>query len=358
MPHTPQIFNYNVSFKKLINPKDIFYIEQFLENLSKQNKSEDTKKAYAEDLKRFLEWITLVKSKELSNIKSHDIGDYIEFLKNGGVLFVPKRGKTKLSIFNFLFKGFGRKVFLKKRDAIGVASTKRHLSTIKNFYTFLKESYEEKNQFLINPVKSKIHYIKLKEKDIVSTPMLSREDFQALYEKIYRTDDRLMLYLLYYGGLRLKELSNLKFSDFNEQSKSIKLLRKGGDIHHLIIRKPELVFNEWKFLIHKNSSDKDLFNRFLFVNSRNEKIGERSVFNRVKKLCRASGLKSEISPHSFRKACATEYYLETLDLLKVRDYLNHSNALVTQTYIDKLTLHRYAHEHKTPILEIEGSLYA
>ena len=47
---------------------------------------------------------------------------------------------------------------------------------------------------------------------------------------------------------------------------------------------------------------------------------------------------SDITPHSFRKACATELYMKSKDLLYVRDYLNHKDAKVTQTYIDKKTL--------------------
>lgn len=344
----------------LVSAKDIQLIGQFLENLNKQNKSSETYKAYQEDLKRFIEWLVLSKNKELNQIKSKDIGDYLDFLKSGGMLYAPAKPKAQLSFLGRIFKLYklNKRVFYRQRNPLSVASTKRHLSTIKNFYEFLKESYEEKNQFALNPVKSKIHHIKLKEKDTLPTPMLSREDFNLLYEKIYRTQDRLMLYLLYYGGLRLRELTNLCHGDFNEKSHSIKLLRKGGDIHHLIVRNPELIFKEWRFLIQLNKDRKDLFNSPLFVNSKGKKLCERSLFNRIKKICHKAGLSIEISPHSFRKACATEYYLETKDLLLVRDYLNHSDAKVTQTYIDKLTLHRYAHESKIPLGEIEGSLYA
>lgn len=342
----------------LVSKKDTQLIDKFLENLRKQNKSEETYKAYSEDLKRFVEWLVLVQEKSLSEVRSADIGDYLEYLKKGAALYGPKKSAKKEQIFlrllDSLSRNFRKKVFYRIRYPLSVNSSKRHLSTLKNFYEFLKESYEEKNQFKHNPVKTKIHHIKLKDKDISPTPMLSREDFELLHEKIYRTEERLLLYLLYYGGLRLRELTHLSFGDFNERTQSIKLLRKGGDIHHLVIRKPELVFNEWRFLLQKNAKENDLFGRALFANSKGEKLTERSLFNRIKKICRKCGLKSEISPHSFRKACATEYYIETKDLLRVRDYLNHSNAVVTQTYIDKLTLSRYAQDPKTSLALIEG----
>ena len=58
------------------------------------------------------------------------------------------------------------------------------------------------------------------------------------------------------------------------------------------------------------------------------------MYNRVLKILEKSNLPKELTPHSFRRACATNLYLETRDLLLVRDYLNHHDAKVTQTYID------------------------
>lgn len=357
---TQNLMHSSPTLMGLLSKRDTELIEEFLENLNKQNKSNETIKAYAEDLKRFVEWLILIQEKELKDIKSQDIGDYLEHLKKGAILFAPAKSYKNQSVFRKLFqltfKKFSKKVFYKKRESLSIASSKRHLSTLKNFYEFLKESYEEKKQFTLNPVKSKIHHIKLKDKDMVPTPMLSREDFELLYETTYRTEERLMIYLLYYGGLRLRELANLSFNDFNEKSHSLKVLRKGGDIHHLMIRKPELIFKEWRFFLEMNAQKENILNRELFVNSRGQKLSERSLFNRIKKICRKAGLQTEISPHSFRKACATEYYLETKDLLRVRDYLNHADAKVTQTYIDKLTLYRYAHgTNELGNLLLEGS---
>ena len=61
------------------------------------------------------------------------------------------------------------------------------------------------------------------------------------------------------------------------------------------------------------------------------------MYNRIIKIFRKSMCPSdELTPHSFRKACATNLYEQTKDLLFVRDYLNHSDAKVTQTYIEVL----------------------
>lgn len=338
--------------------EDIFLIEEFLENLKKQNKSAQTVLSYAHDLKRFLEWLNFSKYKPLKDLRAKDISEYIQFLKSGGFLYREKKPQNLLERFALFFKA--KKVFYKKRDSLSINAQKRHLSTIKNFFQFLKETHEEKGKvFLTNPVKSKLHHIKLKDHDIAPTPMLSREDFKELEEKIYRTKERLILYLLYYGGLRLSELAQLKFKDFSIEAKSIRLHRKGGDIHQLKIENAEKVFSQFEFYfktkieIHRqrNSETNSHINEeFLFTNNQGSRLSERALFNLIKKMITKSGLSPEISPHSFRKACATELYLKTKDLLLVRDYLNHSDAKVTQTYIDKLTIHRYADQKTIQLL--------
>lgn len=334
-----------VEFKR--HHDDIFLIEEFLENLKKQNKSAQTVLSYAHDLKRFLEWLSFSKEKPLKDMRAKDISEYIQFLKNGGFLYQNQKPQNLLERFSLLFKT--KKIFYKKRDSLSINAQKRHLSTIKNFFQFLKETHEEKGKnFLANPVKSKIHHIKLKDHDIEPTPMLSREDFKKLEEKIYRTKERLILYLLYYGGLRLSELSQLKFRDFSPEAKSIRLHRKGGDIHQLKIENADKVFKQFDYYLNHSVIDSN--DHYLFTNTKKERISERALFNLIKKMLAKSAISPEVSPHSFRKACATELYLKTKDLLLVRDYLNHSDAKVTQTYIDKLTLHRYADQKTIQLL--------
>ena len=77
---------------------------------------------------------------------------------------------------------------------------------------------------------------------------------------------------------------------------------------------------------------------FLFQNKEGRPYSLKTFYNQIMKIIERAEVTPGISPHSFRKACATNLYIKTLDLLYVRDYLNHSDAKVTQTYIDKATL--------------------
>lgn len=318
-------------------------MNEYLDNLSRLNKSEHTIKNYRADLLKFFTWVEYCEGKELSKVNGEMIGRYKEFLNNGGPVYKEVIRHPQLA-FLFWFKVIFSKARFKTRSEkslllfqtpMSVSSRRRHLSSLKNFFQYLKEVNEDSSaKFSRNPVKSKLHAISLKDIDVIPTKMISREEFKLIDEKTWRTKERLMLYLLYYGGLRLSELCYLKISNFDRDSKVITFARKGGSIHTLVIQKEDLIFKNLDFYLSQTEFKSD----FLFQNKEGKPYSLKTFYNQIMKIISRAEVSPGISPHSFRKACATNLYIKTKDLLYVRDYLNHSDAKVTQTYIDKATL--------------------
>ncbi|MEK6623609.1 MAG: site-specific integrase, partial [Bdellovibrionota bacterium] len=208
---------------------------------------------------------------------------------------------------------------------------RRHLSSIKNFFEFLKEQYEDvgRNTFRVNPVKSKSHQIKLTDRDQTPTSLLTIQEWQKVCESIKRPKDRLMVQLLYHGGLRLDELRLLKVEDLNYETRILTFIRKGGKRHHLKLMHFETIGPLWK----KVGNGRPLQD-FLFLSTHARPFSHRGLFQHMRSILNKAQISTNIGPHSFRKACATQLYHRTKDLLLVRDYLNHSDAKVTQTYIE------------------------
>lgn len=318
-------------------------MNEYLDNLSRLNKSEHTIKNYRADLLKFFAWVEFCEGKDLIKVNGEMIGRYKEFLNNGGPIYKEVIRHPQLAFF-FWFKVIFSKARFKTRSEkslllfqapMSVASRRRHLSSLKNFFQYLKEVNEDSSaKFSKNPVKSKLHAISLKDIDVIPTKMISRDEFKLIDEKTWRTKERLMLYLLYYGGLRLSELCYLKLSNFDRHAKVITFARKGGSIHTLVIQKEDLVFKNLEFYLSQTQLKSD----FLFQNKEGKPYSLKTFYNQIMKLIERAEVSPGISPHSFRKACATNLYIKTKDLLYVRDYLNHSDAKVTQTYIDKATL--------------------
>jgi integrase/recombinase XerC len=324
-------------------------LQNYLDNLRRLNKSEHTIRNYRADILKFFEWIEHEEGVKIEKVNGETIGKYREFLSSGGnvyreVIRFEKPGIMFLMWFKFIigkafFKKRSEKYLLFFQNPMSVSSRRRHLSSLKNFYEYLKEVHEDhSDKFLKNPVKSKIHAITLKEVDVTPTTMVLKADFKKIEEQTFRTSERLILHLLYYGGLRLSELCDLKVENFDRISKTITFNRKGGYVHTLVIQKEDLIFKNFNFFIGNNEFNKI----FLFQTKSGKKLSPKAMYNKIIKIIERAipnnATTTRITPHSFRKACATELYLKSKDLLFVRDYLNHKDAKITQTYIDKRTL--------------------
>lgn len=321
------------------------WLDQFLLNCSLLNKSEHTIINYRADLTKFIRWYEAYSSASLSRAHGAIISEYKDYLAKGGPLKKTQAKAQRASFFKKLQKAIATLKWTRRKNEglalppqrpLATASRRRHLSTLKNFFEFLKQTYEDHSKlFAKNPVKPKIHGIRLKDIDIQHTAMLSRKDWKDINEVVFQVRDRLMLNLLYWGGLRLGELTHLKVQDFSSSAQTLKFQRKGGDLHLLKLQKNEVIFPLLDTYLAQRQGDSP----HLFVNKRGRPLSQKTLYNIITRLFRKAHCSKNLTPHSFRKACATNLYIRHKDLLFVRDYLNHKDAQVTQTYIDKKTLY-------------------
>ena len=317
-----------------LSNKNKSYLESYLHSLRLRNKSEHTLKNYRVDIEAFLKWFEVFHHGDLTAANGQSITAYKDYLAGLEV-------KKRLPFWKRLMLKFLPKIWRKNdrrffRDyTLAVASKRRHLSSLKNFFQYLQEAHQDQGKkFLINPVKPKLHTIGLKDKDVNHTKTLTPDDFEKLYEAVTKVQDRLAICLLYYGALRVEELSQLRVDQFHHDSQSLSFYRKGGSLHTLrLINYQQIERWLYAYLAQKNPGP------WLFANKKGQPFTTRTHYNRLMKLFKKAGLSADLGPHSFRKGRATELYRQTKDLLYVRDYLNHRDAKVTQTYIDTQSLY-------------------
>lgn len=336
----------NTDDYKVIKPHHQKSLELFLKSLQQHNRSAHTELNYESDLKKFLIWLENSADKTLKKVKGQEIGQYLDFLAKGGI--VTERQNLSEKIQKFFFRILrivcpAPKVRLTQAP-LGVGSRKRHLSSINNFFEFLRQYHSDDwfNPFRTNPVRSKIHQIALKEKDVIHTKYIEPYQFEVLLESTQKRDLKLALCLLYYGGLRLHELAALTLEALHPPSQTLTFERKGGKRHQLRLQSFAKIEQYWEiYLFWRQRQKKWAIQKSLYVfpsTDPKKPLTVRAWAARLERLIDKAGLPKEITPHSLRKACATELYLKTKDLLFVRDYLNHSDAKVTQTYIDTQAL--------------------
>lgn len=275
------------------------YIKGFRAYLKlERSLSDHSVHAYLNDIAKLSQYFEAMEEEpKLTDIKASDIKSFISWLNNLGML----------------------------------ASTQaRVISGMKAFFTYLM--LEEVIQ--IDPM-ALIEAPKLSRK---LPDMLNIHEINGLIEAIDASKpegmrNKAILEVLYGCGLRVSELTDLKISNLYPQIEFIKVIGKGNKerlvpIGGVALKLLDIYLNQVRnhMTIKKGNED------FIFLNRFGAKLSRISVFNLVKSLAVASGLKKTISPHTLRHSFATHLIEGGADLRAVQEMLGHSSITTTEIY--------------------------
>jgi len=160
--------------------------------------------------------------------------------------------------------------------------------------------------------------------------------------------DRLILEVLYGGGLRLSELVRLNLRDLGGEMLLIfgkgakeRLVPLGGEARR--------VLEAWRPLRRALLLEKDrLEEPALLVNQRGTRLSGRSVERLVEARLRQVSALPRLSPHILRHSCATHLLDSGADLRVVQELLGHVSLSTTQVYTHVSVKHMqdvYRHAH-------------
>ena len=141
--------------------------------------------------------------------------------------------------------------------------------------------------------------------------------------------DRLMMELLYGGGLRVSELAGLNYGAIDLESGSARVLGKGqkerlcplGAIAIIVLKR---WIQEFARDTGRDSA--------VVVDKHHQRIGVREVQLRLKRYLALADLPSDITPHKLRHSYATHLLNAGADLRLVQELLGHANLATTQIY--------------------------
>ena len=266
-----------------------------------RNVSTHTMDAYKRDINQYLVYLGDLDIKNLSDVKSTHIREYIRVLSDGGM---------------------------------APASISRIISSIRTYYRFLSsENILDENPVLLinNPKLPKRLPDVLSEKEI-SLIINAIQESSQFYQR-----DKAIIELLYSCGIRVTELCNLEMSNLFIDEDLLRVMGKGNKerLLPLGIRSKKYLDDYIKH--SRNSHIKKSGSSFVFV-SRNGNQLTRAMINIIlNKWTQASGLKKSVSPHKLRHSFATHLLEGGADLRFVQALLGHSDISTTQiyTHIDK-----------------------
>lgn len=227
---------------------------------------------------------------------------------------------------------------------INARSVARILSGVRSFFNFLildgyiqndpTELLETPKIGLKLPVVLSLQEIE----NIISIIDLSTKEGQR---------NRAIIEMLYSCGLRISELTNLKFSDLFLDDGFIRVEGKGSKqrlvpISHTAIKEIGNYLLDRKLIdVKKGSED------IVFLSKRGTAISRIMVFHFIKQYADQAGIKKNISPHTFRHSFATHLLEGGANIRAIQQMLGHEKITTTEiyTHLDREYLRQEIIEH-------------
>ncbi|MDD2437101.1 MAG: site-specific tyrosine recombinase XerD [Massilibacteroides sp.] len=218
-------------------------------------------------------------------------------------------------------------------------SQARIISGIKSFYRFLVlDDYitADPTELLESPK------IGMKLPEVLTVAEINKILDSIDLSKAEGQRNRAILEVLYSCGLRVSELTSLRYSDVYFEEAFIRVEGKGSK-QRLVPISDTAIREIKKYLYDRNQiSVKKGFEDILFLSRRGTALSRIMVFHVIKQQTELAGVKKNVSPHTFRHSFATHLLEGGANLRAIQEMLGHENIVTTEiyTHIDREFLRR------------------
>ena len=273
--------------------------------------SENTAEAYLNDLNKLLSFINNKNGTGLLSLTYTDLQQFVAQLHDVG---------------------------------ISARSQARIISGIKSFYRFLlTDDYLETDptELLESPkIGMKLPEVMTENEinNLINSIDLSKPEGQR---------NRAMLETLYSCGLRVSELTGLKYSNVYFDDQFIVVNGKGNKQRLVPVSEKAIreinyyLMDRNRINLQKGSEDT------LFLNRRGAGLSRVMIFHILKEQAQIAGIRKKISPHTLRHSFATHLLEGGANLRAIQMMLGHESITTTEiyTHIDREFLRREIMEH-------------
>ena len=182
--------------------------------------------------------------------------------------------------------------------------------------------------------------------------VLSVEEIDAILAVIDRstsegTRNAAIIETLYSCGLRISELTGLRFSELFFDKGFIRVVGKGNKQRLVPISDTAMQrIRDW--IDYRNQINIQRGNEdILFVSSRGKAISRVTVFHYIKQYAEAAGIRKNVTPHVFRHSFATHLLERGANIRVIQEMLGHEKITTTEiyTHIDRNFLRQEIIEH-------------
>lgn len=293
----------------------IDFIEPYLKRCQNEKRlSYDTVKAYRLDLYQYKDYLHEIKKEKLrpKDVTKKMIQEYIVYLN----------------------------------EKFAVKTVKRKLASLRGFFSYL----EDEDVIEINPF-LRLH-LRIKEPKTLPKSM-NLDDIERILKAVYTNKielsydtfekgrgnladflhyrDILVLELLFASGVRVKELCNIRKSDIDFSTYTMRIVGKGDKERKVYFGNYAVLLVVARYVQHKKLVGFE--SEYFLVNKFGNKLSTQAVRNLVSKYKRIAGIDKKVTPHVFRHTFATLLLEEGVDVKFIQEFLGHSSISTTQIYL-------------------------
>ena len=273
-------------------------------------------------IEKFIEYLKIEKNYSLNTLSAYK-KDLIEFQ-----VFINENF-DKCVIENVDYKIIRSWIVLLVNKNLSNRSINRKVSSLKSFYKFLVKTETINSSPLIA-------HSPLKQSKKIQVPF-SKDEIGALLDSDFFKSDykgvlqKTIISFFYFTGVRRIELINLKTSDINMNSYTIRITGKRNK-ERIIPMLPKLKESINEYLKIKSHEFNNVISDYLFISKSGIQLSEKYVYRTVNEYFKLVSPKVKKAPHVLRHSFATHLINEGADINSVKELLGHSSLSATQVY--------------------------
>ena len=200
----------------------------------------------------------------------------------------------------------------------------------------LFEYLEETHQLLVNPAEGIVETCRKNRKIGVT---LTVDEINKLLEQPnlsipMQIRDRAVMEVFYSTAIRLDELLNLEVYHADLKDKVLYIRKGKGRKQRVVPLGPHAVqyLKEYLHNIRPLQARKSPRERKLFLCYNGEPVNRGTIGTRLREYRIKAGIEKPVSPHTFRRTCATHMLHNGADIRYIQKLLGHKDLRTTQSY--------------------------
>ncbi len=215
-------------------------------------------------------------------------------------------------------------------QGLSTTTVNRKIATLRSFFKFLLRSrlVSQDPTYKLKSLKNPKKLPEFVQENVIES---------VLEERVYETNfegqrDRMVMEFLYLTGVRLSELTSLRWRDLNLVEDQVKVLGKRSKERIIpLTRKLKQNIILYRKVFEERFS-KIEGNEYFITSNRGEKAYSMMIYRIVRHYLDLFAQTTRRSPHLLRHTFATHLLNKGADLNAVKDLLGHASLAATQVY--------------------------